>query len=72
MTDEELAKGLGSHDDPRWPQAIAKLEPQKRATYERLLGFADEWNLYAAGFGPKPQGALVDTERSTSRRRAWR
>jgi hypothetical protein len=68
MTDEELAKFLGIHNDERWPRAIAKLAPEKRATYERMAGVAVEAELWTAGLGPKPAGVLIDTER----RRGWR
>ena len=72
MTDEELAKGLGLYSDPRWPQAIAKLTPEKRAAYERMLDFVTEVQVWEAGAGPLPSGILIDTDRSTSRRKAWR
>ena len=60
LTPEEAAK------------VIPKLSPEKRAAYMRLGKFGDDWNEYAAGVGPRPTGALVDTERSTKKRRAWR
>lgn len=72
MTDEELAKGLGLYSDPRWPQAIAKLTPEKRAHYERMLGIATELQVWEAGAGPLPAGILIDTDRSTRRRKGWR
>ena len=71
MTDDELATGMHLSADEA-AIIIPKLTPEKRAAYERMIKFADDWNLYAAGFGPRPTGALVDTERSTKRRRAWR
>lgn len=72
MTDEELAKGLGLYSDPRWPQAIAKLTPEKRAHYEWLLGVTSEVQLWEAGLGPLPSGILIDTDRSTRGRKGWR
>jgi hypothetical protein len=71
MTDAELQKGLHL-SDAEAAVIIPKLTPEKRATYERMLKFADDWNLYAAGFGPRPTGALVDTPRSTRNRKGWR
>ena len=62
MTDEQLAKYLGIINDPRWPQAIARLAPTKRATYERMHQVEIELNLWTAGLGPKPQGVIVCKE----------
>lgn len=59
MTDLELAKFLGIDDDERWPRAIAKLDPIKRATYERMSEVTIELNLWQAGLGPKPTGVIV-------------
>lgn len=71
MTDEDLARHL--HLTPaEATKVIPRLTPEKRAAYERLGQFADDWNLYAAGFGPRPTGALVDTERSMKRRKLSR
>lgn len=71
MDDAELAQALGL-TEAEAAKIVPALTPERRASCERLITFADEWNLYAAGLGPKPTGALIDTERSTSRRRAWR
>lgn len=68
MTDLELAQGMGIADDERWPKVIAKLSPEKRAAYERLITVADELNLWQAGLGPKPTGVIVCREHK--RRRA--
>ena len=59
MTDLELAKFLGIADDERWPRAIAKLDPKKRAMYERMAQVEIESNLWQAGLGPKPEGVIV-------------
>jgi hypothetical protein len=72
MNDEELAKGLGLYSDPRWPQAIAKLTPKKRVHYERMLNVTTELQVWEAGAGPLPAGILIDTDRSTRRRKGWR
>jgi hypothetical protein len=59
VTDLELAKFLGIADDERWPRAIAKLDPKKRAMYERMAQVEIELNLWQAGLGPKPEGVIV-------------
>jgi len=59
MTDAELAVFLGIDDDPRWPRAIEKLDPLKRATYERMAQVETELKLYDAGLGPKPNGVII-------------
>jgi len=59
MTDRELAEYLCIIDDPRWPQVIAKLDPKKRATYERLYQICREIELYEAGLGPRPQNIIL-------------
>jgi hypothetical protein len=72
MTDEELAKFTGLYPDPRWPQAVKKFTPEQRAVFERMANLEMELKLWQDGLGPKPAGVLIDTERSTRRRRAWR
>ena len=59
MTDHELAQFLGIADDERWPRAIAKLDPKKRASYERMAKVTMELQLWEAGLGPKPKGVIV-------------
>ncbi len=59
MTDFELAKFLGIDDDERWPKAIAKLDPKKRAGYERMAQVTVELQLWEVGLGPKPSGVIV-------------
>jgi len=59
MTDAGLAKFLGIDDDERWPRAIAKLDPKKRAAYERMAEVYMEVQLYDAGLGPKPEGVYL-------------
>lgn len=72
MTDDEKLTRYLHLTPEEAAKVISKLMPEKRAAYLRLGQFADDWNLYAAGLGPRPTGALVDTERSTKRRHAWR
>jgi hypothetical protein len=62
VTDLELARYLGIADDERWPGAIARLDPKKRAAYERMAQVEMELNLWAAGLGPKPAGVIVCKE----------
>lgn len=59
ITDKELAHELGIADDPRWPEAISRLTPHKRAAYEDLVIVAREVQLWESGLGPMPQGVLV-------------
>lgn len=59
MTDLELARFLGIADDARWPRVIAKLEPKRRAFYERLSEVATELRSYEEGVGPKPKGVII-------------
>jgi hypothetical protein len=71
MTDTELAKYL--HLKPEDAAiVIPKLTPAKRAVYDRMRQVEIECELWTAGLGPKPQGVLIDTERSTRQRKAWR
>jgi hypothetical protein len=62
MTNAELAKFLGIDDDPRWPKAIARLDPERRATYERMYEATIELQLWEDGLGPKPAGIIVCRE----------
>lgn len=71
MSDTDLARYLNLSPEEA-AKVIPKLTEKQKATYMRLGKFGDDWNLYAAGCGPRPTGALVDTERSIKRRRAWR
>lgn len=71
MNDAELAEYL--HLTPAEAAiVIPKLTPEKRAVYDRMKQVEIEAALWAEGLGPKPTGVLIDTERSTKRRRAWR
>ena len=45
MDHTTLAKGLGL-TDVEAAVVIPKLSPQKRATYERLIQWSDDWNRY--------------------------
>jgi hypothetical protein len=70
MTDSELADYL--HLTPEEAAiVIPKLTPARRELYARMRQIEVEAELWAAGFGPKPQGVLIDTQRSTRRRRVW-
>lgn len=71
MTDEQLAKYLCISDNPMRDAVIKALSPAKRATYERMASIETELELWQAGLGPKPN-VMIDTERSTSRRKLWR
>jgi transcription initiation factor IIE alpha subunit len=58
MTDDDLAKGL-CLTPTESAIVIPRLSASQRVAYERMIEFADAWNLYAAGFGPRPTGAIV-------------
>jgi len=71
MTDTELAEYL--HLTPAEAAIVLpKLSPERRALYDRMKQVEIEAALWTEGLGPKPQGVLIDTERGTRRRRAWR
>lgn len=71
MTDEELARYLNLTPDEA-AIVIPKLSPERRATYERMRQVEAEAELWAAGLGPKPDGVLLDTQRSMRRRKIAR
>jgi hypothetical protein len=71
MTDDELQEYL--HLTPTEAMiVIPKLTPQRRAVYDRMKQVEIDVTLWTEGLGPKPQGVLIDTERSTKRRRRWK
>lgn len=73
MTDEEMATFLGlSPEEEKRVEFVKGLKPEKRALFERMATLEVEIKLWQDGLGPKPQGVLIDTERSTRRRRTWR
>ena len=66
MTDEQLANYL--HLRPKEAAiVIPKLPPKRRAAYDRMATFEAEFNLWQAGFGPKPKGVLMTFERKLRR-----
>jgi hypothetical protein len=71
MTDQELAEYLHLTPDEA-AIVIPKLTAVQRAVFKRMRQLAIDVELWQAGLGPKPRGALIDTERSTRRRRWWR
>lgn len=71
MDDQQLAEYL--HLTPAEAAiVIPKLTPERRAVYDRMKQIEVEAELWADGLGPKPAGVLIDTERSTRRRKGWR
>lgn len=72
MTDAELARFLGIEGEPKRDALIAALAPDKRASFERMAQVEIEIDLWMKGAGPRPAGVLIDTDRSTRRRRAWK
>lgn len=71
MTDADLASYLNL-TEAEAAIVIPKITPEKRALYERMKQVEIEAELWAAGLGPKPQGALIDTDRSMKRRKVSR
>lgn len=68
LTDADLAKFLGiDADHPKLAAFMAKLDPAKRASYERMHELCGELDLWQAGFGPKPKGVLIDMDRKVRR-----
>lgn len=65
MTDLELAAFLGIAGRA---DIVAKLDPVKRATYERLADVSMELNLHAAGLAPKPKDVIVCYPRCGARK----
>lgn len=71
MTDEELARWLNLSPEEA-TIVLPKITPTRRATYERMRQVEIEAMLWMEGLGPKPQGVLLDTERSMRRRKIAR
>lgn len=74
MTDAELEVFLGiDRCSPSDREKVMKsITPAKRALYEDMARVEIEAALWIEGLGPKPKGVLIDTERSTKRRKEWR
>lgn len=65
MKDADLAKFLGiDADHPNLAAFMAKLDPAKRASYERMYEVCGELALWETGLGPKPKGVLIDMDRT--------
>jgi hypothetical protein len=72
MDDEQLAAYLGiPSDHPMKAAVIKSLSPGKRACYDRMASLETELQLWQDGLGPKPN-VMIDTDRSTRRRKGWR
>lgn len=73
MTDEEMAAFVGlSPEEENRVGFVKGLSPEKRALFERMAVLELQVKLWQDGLGPKPAGVLIDTERSTKRRKGWR
>jgi len=73
VTDEEMATFLGlSPEEENRVRFVKGISPEKRALFERMATLETEVALWQDGLGPKPQGVLIDTERSTRRIRSWK
>jgi hypothetical protein len=71
MTDAELAAYLCLRPGEA-AIFLPQLTPEKRAVYERMAQVEIEASLWLNGLGPRPKDALIDTDRSTRRRKGWR
>lgn len=70
MTDADLAKYL--HLSPSDAAiVIPKLSDGRRRAYDRMQQIEIQAALWMEGLGPKPQGALIDTDRSVKKRKGW-
>jgi hypothetical protein len=70
MTDEELTAFL--HITPEEAAIVLpKLSPERRRLFDRMRAVEFEDELWMAGLGPKPTGVLLDTARSTRKRKGW-
>jgi hypothetical protein len=72
MTDEQLKKFLGIAGYAEADRYIKAMSSEKRDLFDRMATLETELALWQEGLGPKPTGVLIDTERDTKRRRAWR
>lgn len=73
MTDEEMATFVGLTPEEENRVGFVKgLSPERRALFERMANVEMEVKLWHDGLGPKPEGVLIDTDRSTRHRRHWR
>jgi hypothetical protein len=73
VTDDEMATFLGlKPEEEKRIEFVKLLSPEKRALFERMATLEIELKLWQDGLGPKPPGVLIDTNRRTYRRRAWR
>lgn len=73
MTDEEMAAFLGLTPEEENRVGFVKgLSSERRSLFERMSTLEMDLKLWQDGLGPKPVGVLIDTERSTKRRRGWK
>ena len=74
MTDPELEEFLGIARCSVTDRAkvMATITPEKRLLYDRMAQVEIEAALWIDGLGPKPAGVLIDTIRSTRKRRGWK
>lgn len=71
MIDAELTDYL--HLSPEEAAIVLpQLTPERRAVYARMKQVEIEAALWSEGLGPKPAVVLVDTERASAKRNAWR
>lgn len=66
--DEEFGAWLGFTPEES-ARVMPKFSAEKRALFEKMRQLEIDANLWAAGLGPKPTYALIDTERDFRKRR---
>lgn len=62
MDDADLAAYLGIEDEPRCAEIIARMPPERRASYERMARLENEVNAWIAGEGELPKYAIIDLD----------
>lgn len=72
MNDAEFAEYLHLTPDEA-AIVIPKMSEEKRRTYDRMKQVEIDVALWMEGLGPDPRRhVMIDTDRSTRRRKGWR
>lgn len=62
MNDAALAEYLGISDYPDRAAIIARIPPERRASYERMATLEVEIEQWLAGIRPRPKFVLIDLD----------
>ena len=68
LSDAELGAELCPDNPAQGAIVAARLTPEKRAGYERLIAVGRDLQLWEAGLGPMPAGVIVTQARGKWRR----